>query len=117
MSAIQFLRNEQDTLSIPAGQTIFEEGAPGDTMYVVLEGVVEIIHHGTWLEDVESGGIFGELALIDDQPRSASAVAKTDVQLARVNQARFEFLIQYSPYFAVEVMRIMAKRLRARINE
>ncbi len=116
MSAIQLLRNEKDAMPIAAGTTIFQEGDPGDAMYVVLDGVIEIIHKGKWIEDVETGSIFGELALIDSEPRSASAVAKTDAQGARVDQKRFEFLVQYSPFFAVEVMRIMAKRLRQRIN-
>ncbi len=116
MSAIQLLRNEKDVIQVPAGQTIFNDGDPGDAMYVVLDGTVEIVHNGKWIEDVATGSIFGEMALVDDQPRSASAIAKTNVQLARVNQQRFEFLVQYSPFFAVEVMRVMARRLRQRIN-
>jgi len=116
MGAIQLLRNEKDVISIPSGQEIFKDGDRGDAMYVVLSGTVSIVHNGKWIEDVDSGSIFGEMALIDDQPRSASAVAKSDVQLARVDQKRFEFLVQYSPFFAVEVMRIMAKRLRRRLN-
>lgn len=116
MSAIQLLRNEQDVMHIPAGQTIFQEGDAGDAMYVVLEGAVEIVHRDKVIDEVETGSIFGEMALVDDQPRSASAIAKTDSQIARVTQQRFEFLVQYSPFFAVEVMRVMAKRLRQRIN-
>lgn len=116
MSAIQLLRNEKDVMSIAAGRTIFQEGDPGDAMYVVLEGVIDIVHQGKWIEDVETGSIFGELALIDAEPRSASAIAKTDAKIVRVDQKRFEFLVQYSPFFAIQVMRIMAKRLRLRIN-
>jgi CRP-like cAMP-binding protein len=116
VSAIQLLRNEKDIIPVTAGTEILKEGDTGDAMYVVLDGVVEIIHNGKWIEDVEAGGVFGELALIDEQPRSATAIAKTDAQLARVNQQRFEFLVQYSPFFAIEVMRVMAKRLRLRIN-
>ena len=116
MSAIQLLRNEKDVIQVPAGQTIFQEGEVGDAMYVVLDGTVDIVHKGKVIDQVETGSIFGEMALVDDEPRSASAIAKTDVQIARVNQQRFEFLVQYSPLFAVEVMRIMARRLRARIN-
>lgn len=116
MSAIQLLRNEKDVMAIPAGATIFQEGDPGDAMYVVLGGTVDIVHKGKVIESVDDGNIFGEMALIDSEPRSASAVARTDVQVARVNQQRFEFLVQYSPFFAVEVMGTMAKRLRQRIN-
>jgi CRP-like cAMP-binding protein len=117
MSAIQLLRNEKDVMQVPAGQTIFQQGDAGDAMYVVLDGVVDIVHNGKVIDQVQTGSIFGEMALVDDEPRSASAVASKDVQVARVNQQRFEFLVQYSPFFAVEVMRIMAKRLRQRINQ
>jgi CRP-like cAMP-binding protein len=116
VSAIQLLRNEKDIIAVPAGTEIFREGDPGDAMYVVLDGVIEILHKGKWIEDVETGSVFGEMALIDAQPRSASAVARTDAQVARVNQQRFEFLVQYSPFFAIEVMRVMAGRLRKRLN-
>ena len=59
-----------------------------------------------------AGEIFGELALIDTQIRSASAIAKTDCQLIPVNERRFIFLTQQHPFFALHVMRILAQRLR-----
>ena len=74
MSAIQLLRNEQDVMHVSAGETIFNEGDVGDAMYVVLEGVVDIVHKGKAIDHVETGSIFGEMALIDDEPRSASAI-------------------------------------------
>ena len=58
------------------------------------------------------GGIFGELALIDSSPRSAAAVAHTDCRLAVIGERRFIFLVQQTPYFALEVMSVMAQRLR-----
>jgi CRP/FNR family cyclic AMP-dependent transcriptional regulator len=101
-----------DHESFFAGQEIFAEGQPGDLMYVVKEGEVDVIVHGKVVETVGSGGIFGEMALIDRIPRSATAVAKTDCQLVPINEARFQFLVQQTPYFAIEVMRVLAHRLR-----
>lgn len=71
-----------------------------------------MIVHQRVVDTVGPGGILGEMALIDRNPRSATAVAKTDCQLARVDETRFKFLSQQTPYFALEVMRMLAQRLR-----
>ena len=111
-TTLSMLRNEKDLVSFTAGQIILEEGQVGDTMYVVTEGEVDVFVHNRIVETVGEGGFFGEMALIDDQPRSAKVVAKTDCQLAPVGQKRFTFLVQNTPYFAITVMRVMAERLR-----
>ena len=82
-------------------------------MYTVIEGEVEIIINDTVIETVEPGGILGELALIDNKPRSATAIAKTNCKLVPIDEKRFTFLIQQTPYFSIQVMRIMADRLRS----
>ena len=56
--------------------------------------------------------IFGEMALIDDEPRSATVIARTDCRLLEVDRRRFEFMVSETPYFALAVMRVMADRLR-----
>ena len=70
--------------------------------------------HGSELETVGEGAIFGEMAVIDREPRSATAVAETDCELVAVDKRRFWFLVQETPYFAEIVMRVMADRLRRR---
>ena len=94
------------------GTVIFRQGDPGDEMYVVQEGQVEIRLGDEVVETLGPGEIFGELALIDDQPRSATAVAVTASRLAAVPEARFHFMVQQTPRFALQVMRVMAERLR-----
>ncbi len=81
-------------------------------MFVIIEGEVEILIGSKTLEVLGPGEIFGEMALIDDGPRSAAAVAKTDCRLAAVNRRRFEFMVQETPFFALAVMQILASRLR-----
>ena len=114
MTAINILRREKELRSFQAGQPIFSEGQAGDVMYAVVEGEVQIVLRGQVLETIGVGGIFGELALLDDRPRSASAIASTDCQLAVIDLKRFGLLVQQVPFFAVEVMRVMAERLRRR---
>lgn len=98
--------------SFPAGRAVFREGESGSSLYIIAEGEVDIMRGERVLETVGPGGVIGELALIDDKPRSASAVARTDCMLAPVNREHFLALIQRTPLFALQVMRAMANRLR-----
>ena len=95
-----------------AGEVIFAAGDPGDYMYVVRSGEIEIERDGTVVETLSGGGIFGEMALIDGSPRSATARAKTDSELAPINEKSFLFLVHETPFFAIAVMRTLAERLR-----
>ena len=112
MSEINLFRNATDTLALEPGAAVFEQGDPGDVMYAVVEGSVDIVLDDRVLETVDSGGIVGEMALIDDGPRSASAIASTPVRLARIGEREFMFLVQEHPTFALQVMRILAERIR-----
>lgn len=109
---ICFLHHELTKQAFTAGQVIFKEGDAGDVMYSVLSGEVEIVIADKVVELVQTGSILGEMALIDNHPRSATAIAKTDCNLAVINQKRFIALIQQTPFFAIQVMSLMADRLR-----
>ena len=95
-----------------ANSTIFAEGTPGDVMYVVLDGEVELRVRDEVLEVAGPGDIVGEMALIDAKPRSATARAKSDCRLAPVDERRFLFLVHEHPFFALHVMRVLTDRLR-----
>jgi CRP/FNR family transcriptional regulator, cyclic AMP receptor protein len=94
------------------GKTIFQEGDRGDEFFIVMRGQVEIRSGDRHFETLGPDGIFGEMALIDDGPRSAAAIALTDVTLAPIKEAQFLFLVQNTPFFALSVMRVLARRLR-----
>jgi CRP-like cAMP-binding protein len=102
----------EDVHHFQAGATICVEGEPGDVMYVILDGEVEIRVGGHLLTTIGPGEMFGEMALIDSTARSASAAAKSDCRLAPVDERRFLFLVQHAPYFALNVMHVLADRLR-----
>jgi len=112
MPIFELLKNEPDVRAFAAGDEIFAEGQPGDCMFAVLQGEVEIRKHDKVLETIARGGVFGEMALIDQEPRSASAVAKTGCRVAAVGQRRFTLLVQQTPFFALQIMHILADRLR-----
>jgi len=71
-----------------------------------------VLIHGKLVEQLDAGGVIGEMALIDTGTRSATAIAKTDCKLAPISKKRFHFLVQQTPHFALQLMRIMADRLR-----
>jgi CRP-like cAMP-binding protein len=100
------------TRNFGKGKTIFEEGDSGDEFFIVVRGQVEIRSGDRHFETLEADGIFGEMALIDDSPRSATAVALSDVTLAPIKENQFLFLVQNTPFFALSVMRVLARRLR-----
>ena len=111
MISLSLFRNSE-TQEFAPGETIFSAGEEGKTMYVVAEGEVEIWVGPVLAETVSAGGIFGEMALIDRHVRSADAVAQTQCKLVSVDQRRFQFLVSETPFFALQVMSIMAERLR-----
>ncbi|MFN5922948.1 MAG: cyclic nucleotide-binding domain-containing protein [Pseudanabaena sp.] len=112
MTTINLFNNAKDFIIIPAGEVIFEKGGIADYMYVIIEGEVEILIDGKFLDITSDGGIIGEMALIDSSPRSATAIAKTECKLVPVDQKRFEFLVQQTPNFSINVMKIMVERIR-----
>jgi CRP/FNR family transcriptional regulator, cyclic AMP receptor protein len=112
MVTLDLFRNADDTRPYKAGEAIFRAGDPGDNMYVVVEGEVRISANGRELEVLGSGGVFGEMALIDNMPRSADAVAATNCRVVPVDEKRFKFLVQQTPFFSLQILRVMADRLR-----
>jgi len=103
----------QESKPYAAGQTIFRSGDPAECMYVVAQGEVDIAFDSGRVEIVTPEGIFGEMALIDHQPRSATARARTECRLVEIPEKRFLYLVHETPHFALEVMRVLATRLRA----
>jgi CRP-like cAMP-binding protein len=112
MTTINTFKHATDVRTFLAGEQICVEGEYGDEMYVVQSGTVQVLMSGKQMETVGEGGIVGEMGLISDQPRSATVIADTDCTLVPIDTKRFTFLVQQTPHFALQVMQIMADRLR-----
>jgi CRP/FNR family transcriptional regulator, cyclic AMP receptor protein len=97
---------------LKAGETIFKEGEEAKELYVIKGGQVEIQLGNRVLATLDANDIFGEMALIDSSPRSATAIAKTDVALVPVSKKDFVALVSRAPTFALDVMSMLARRLR-----
>jgi CRP/FNR family transcriptional regulator, cyclic AMP receptor protein len=104
--------NNIDAQSFKAGSVIFREGDEARELFVIKSGEVRIQIGNRTVTELAADSIFGEMALIDNEPRSATAVAVTDVELVGVSEKQFLFLVGQTPYFALKVMRVLAQRLR-----
>jgi CRP/FNR family cyclic AMP-dependent transcriptional regulator len=94
-----------------AGQVIFEEGQPGEFVYGILEGEVDVLVNEKVVEIIEVGEVFGAGVLVGVKNRTYTAVAKTDTKLAFLDEERFLFAIQETPVFALKVMKSYSERL------
>jgi CRP-like cAMP-binding protein len=112
MNPAELFRQDTDALQLAPGDFLFREGDKRDKMYVLLEGEMDIRLGDYVVETAVPGAMIGEMALIDDSPRAASAVAKTACRLATIDERRFHFLVQQHPQFATHVMKELAMRLR-----
>jgi CRP-like cAMP-binding protein len=103
---------DEAPLKLEPGQVIFAEGQAGREMFLVRTGSVDLRIGDEVVETVEQGGIFGEMALVDPAPRSATAVAGPECTLVLVEQESFNDLLRRVPGLGLEIMKVMARRLR-----
>ncbi len=100
------------TMRYEAGRVIMNEGDAGTSMYIVLDGRVAISIKGKVVESISTGGTFGEMALVNQSPRTASAIAETESALLAINRAALIALVQAEPAVGLTMLRSVAARLR-----
>lgn len=115
MSNLNLAAFERFAVTYKKNQLIFCEYEPGDTFYLIQEGRVQI---SKILGDIEKtidilhpGEIFGEMAILEEAPRSASAIALDDVRVLEFNRANFEILLTGNPQIALKLLRLFVKRI------
>ena len=106
-----------NTRSFPKGATIFMQGDPGDTLYGVASGKVLITASGADGKEVslnvmETGAVFGEIALLDGQPRTANATTTEDSELLVIQRDHFQGLLKREPTVAIQLLELVCQRLR-----
>jgi len=105
-------RLDPEFIKIKAGEILFREGDHGEDMYVLISGKAEVSIGGVPIGECGQGDFVGEMAVVDGSPRYGTVTARTNCKFVVINKARFHFLIDDTPGFALEVIRIMAKRLK-----
>ena len=111
-SKLKEVARSSDVVSVPAGSTIVAEGTFTREICFLISGRATVVREGESISTLDQGDYFGELSLIDGQPRSASVVADTDVELLIVNKREFNALLETYPPIARELMIGMSARLR-----
>ena len=106
-------RATSETQSYKAGEVIFRQGDSGSVFFVIKAGSVAVQSGNRTLQVLGEGEIFGEMALVDSQPRSASVLAETDCVVVPIGEKQFLFMTSEAPYFALSVMKVLVQRLRS----
>ncbi|HEY5291047.1 MAG TPA: cyclic nucleotide-binding domain-containing protein [Burkholderiales bacterium] len=112
MPSLHLFRNAPEVIAVTAGKYIFRMGDAAKAMYMIIEGEVDLMLDDTVVETAREGSFIGEMALIEDEPRSASARARSDCRVFPIDEARFQSLVKETPFFALQVMKTLAQRLR-----
>ncbi len=116
VSFLNLFGKDTETRKLAPGEVIFKTGDKPDALYIVKSGTVQIYDEGVIFETVGPGGIIGEMALVDGSPRSASAKATSEAEVIPVNEKRFLWMVEQTPFFALKVMRVLTQRLRITDN-
>lgn len=103
--------------SYGTGETVFEEGAPGKALYVIKAGEVAVTKQDRTIAHLHTGDFFGEMALLEECPRSATVTARCDTTLLFIYKVKFDGLLEARPSVGLKVVRNLATMLSARLRK
>jgi len=115
--AVSALIADMETVTFPRGMTIFDEGEPGDRLYIIVSGKVKLARHApdgreNLLSVMGPSDMFGELSIFDPGPRTSSAVCVTEVTAATMDSNMLKAWIDNHPEISQQLLRVLARRLR-----
>ncbi|UIZ92314.1 Crp/Fnr family transcriptional regulator [Corynebacterium sp. CNCTC7651] len=115
--AVSALIADMETVTFPRGTTIFDEGEPGDRLYIIVDGKVKLARHApdgreNLLSVMGPSDMFGELSIFDPGPRTSSAVCVTEVTAATMDSTMLKHWIGDHPEISQQLLRVLARRLR-----
>src|SRR6185369_5139191 len=105
-----------EEVELGAGETLFEQGDPGTSLYIITDGLVRVHEGGHTLNELRQGDVFGEMAVIDTAPRLATATAVEDTRLLRLDQEPLFELMADRIEVVRGIMQVLSGRLRARVQ-
>ena len=101
-----------DEVQYEEGDEVFHEGDPGDSLYLVIEGRVRVHRGGAEVAVLGERQVFGEMALLDSEPRSASVLAMTDLTLLKIARDDFTEILAEKAEIAQGIIKVLTRRLR-----
>jgi CRP-like cAMP-binding protein len=111
-SELRKIRGSLDQVTVPPGKVLVEEGRIGTEFFLIVSGTAAVTREGKKVATLGPGSYFGELALLDRKPRSASVVSETDMDLLVLSQRQFNSLLESVPTISRKMLAAMANRLR-----
>jgi CRP-like cAMP-binding protein len=109
---IEFLGKLMDDVDVPDGKVLTREGARGGEFFIVLDGAVRIERNGSEINRMQRGDFLGEIALIDQGPRTATAIADGPVRLMVLTSSGFASMLNQNPGVESKILRVLASRVR-----
>lgn len=110
---LQFVASRVEDMDIPAGKVLTEEGKSGGEFFVILSGQAEVRRGGKVVDEMTGGDHFGEIALLDNGPRTATVVAKTPMRCLVLSPSQFQDVLHQDAEMAVILLHTVTRRLRA----
>jgi|SRR5271165_146459 len=107
-----YAKSAGKTMSFTAGSAVFKQGEPGDCLYIVQSGELEMVIADRVVEVCGPNEAIGFMSLIDGLPRSSTARVKSDAELSMLDKRMFRFMVDEVPYFSLYIMGAMARRIR-----
>ena len=111
-SELRKIRASLDELEVPAGKVLVEEGRIGMEFFIIVDGTAAVTRNGKQVATLGAGDHFGELALLDRRPRSASVVSESPMTVLVLSQRQFNGLLETVPTIARKMLAALANRLR-----
>jgi len=108
----KFAENAGVNVTVAAGNTVFVQGEPGNCMYVVQSGVIEMVVGDTIVDVCGPNEALGFMSMIDHSPRTSTARVRETAELSIIDQRKFRFMVDEIPNFAMYIMGAMARRIR-----
>jgi len=106
------IRSSLDEVHVPAGKQLVKEGRIGQQFFIIVDGRAAVTRNGRKVATLGEGSHFGELAMLDRRPRSASVISETDMDVLVMSQRQFNGLLQSVPTIARKLLSALASRLR-----
>jgi CRP/FNR family cyclic AMP-dependent transcriptional regulator len=106
-----------DEVELDGGETVFKEGDPGDSLYLIVAGKVRVHKGATEIALLGERQVFGEMALLDSEPRSASITSVSEVTLLRIHQEDFADILSEKSEIAQGIIKVLSRRLRGQLNK
>jgi len=107
-----FAKGAGATIHVAPGGIVFNKGEPGDCMYIVQSGVIDMVIGDTVIETIGANEALGFMSMIDEMPRSSTARAREACELSLIDARTFRFMVDEVPNFSTYIMRVLARRIR-----